>query len=148
MTLVNNFRKSQLYGPKNRTKNFRGIPDFENFNPTKVLIGDFWVSDQEDTTVNLIENNVKVYKNDIVMALVKNPGPLSYETLNNNEWIIQRDRAIGTGAKKTGVDGGFLWEQSFDNDFIFICVGPGTPEPPGHPGEGTAVWKRIQLHST
>lgn len=45
---------------------------------------------------------------------------------------------IGTGEKLTGVDAGTLHQLSVTDDYLYVCVSPGT-EP------GTATWKKLAL---
>lgn len=47
---------------------------------------------------------------------------------------------IAWGEKKTGIDGGYLWQESLTDDYRYICVYPGIP--------GIAIWKKIPLLST
>lgn len=141
-------RKEQIHTANLTLWRDRGVVDFSAFNPTKILAGDLWRCTADEVTVNGLEGNVKMYKNDIVVALEDNANALTYENINAGAWHILRSRPIGTGAKKTGVDGGYIWEQSFVDDFYYVCTVPGNPETSEEAGDGTAVWKRIQLHST
>ncbi len=155
MTFVlNKIRKHQLHSDSLKTWNYRGSADFTDFFPENVLTGDNWrceIYGEENfggTVVNNIHNNVIIYKGDIVVALIDNPNDLTYESLNNNEWEIIRKSPIGYGEKITGIHGGTWFEWSITNDFLYLCVTAGVGETNTGDGDGTAVWKRIQIHKT
>jgi hypothetical protein len=141
-------RKAQIHSYNVHLWNDRGAPDFSDFDPDKVLAGDLWRCTVEEVTVNSIEGNVKLYEGDIVIALEDDPGALTYENINAGKWQIIRRRPVGEGAKQTGVDGGYQWEESFADDFKYICTVAGEPETSEGAANGTATWKRFQLHST
>lgn len=141
-------RKAQIHSYNVKFWNDRGAPDFTDFNPEKVLAGDLWRCNQSEVTVNEIEGNVKVYKGDIVIALDDDPGALNYDNINADKWQVIRRRPVGEGSKQSGVDGGYKWEQSFADDFVFYCTVAGHAETSENAGNGTATWKRFQLHST
>lgn len=142
------FRKIQHQSPENRTWNIKGDSDFAVFTGGSSLAGDNWRCIADEQIVNNEVGNITVYKGDFVIAMVDNPGNLNYENLNNGNWDIIRRAPIGFGTKKTGKDGGRLFEASIDNDYYYLCVVAGDPEnePQGLPG--TAVWKKIALTTT
>ncbi len=146
MTLINRVRKAQLHSVALQIWNDRGTPDFSDFNPLDILAGDLWRCNQSEVVVNGVQDNIKLFKGDIVLALVDDPEPLTYPTIEDGSWQIVRMRPVGEGAKQTGVDGGYRWEQSFADDFIYICTYGGLANT--HPNHGGATWKRFQLHTT
>jgi hypothetical protein len=146
MTLNNRIRKLQLHSSELHIWNDRGAPDFSDFDPDNILASDLWRCDVDEVVVNGVEGNIKLFKGDIVVALVDDPGSLTYSSIEDGKWQIVRMRPVGEGSKQTGVDGGYRWEQSFADDFVYICTQGG--EPNTVPSLGGAIWKRFQLHST
>jgi hypothetical protein len=148
MSLRTRIRKLQLHSSDLQIWNDRGTPDFSDFDPANILASDLWRCNQDEVTVNGLEGNIKLFKGDIVIALVDDPGALNYSNIEAEKWQIIRMRPVGEGSKKTGVDGGYRWEQSFADDYIYTCTVGGDPETSEGAGDGTATWKRFQLHST
>jgi len=148
MTLIlNRIRKAQVHSAELQTWNYRGQVDFTQFNPALILAGDNWRCGNEGTgvAVNNIDGNVYMYKGDISLALVNNPGALNHANINNGNWEIIRKNPIGSGTKISKRDGGYLFESSIDNDYHYLCVEAGIAESMDGARDGTATWKKTPL---
>lgn len=146
--MLKKHRKIQTQSSENRTWNISGDSDFSVFTGASALAGDIWRCTADQQIVNNEVGNPTVYKGDFVIAMVDSPGNLNYENLNNGNWDIIRRNPIGMGTKKSGVDGGRLFEASIDNDYYYLCVIAGDPESMPGQGDGTATWKKMALTTT
>lgn len=143
------YRKVQQHSPYNIVWNYRGTPDFRDFDPADILGGDLWRCDSVDgVTVNDIAGNVKLYSGDLVVAMIDDPGALNWDNLNNGNWHIIKKTPIEEGTKQTGVDGGVRGAEAFDNDYRYLCVEGGTAETGDEAGDGTATWKKSTISVT
>jgi len=141
-------RKEQNHSPNNRVWSVKGDSDFTAFSYTAILSGDVWRCTSDEQIVNNEVGNPVVYKGDLIIAMIDNPDELNYTNLNNGNWDILRRNPIGHGTKKSGRDGGRLFEQSIDDDYYYICVLAGDPETLEGADDGTAIWKKSSLTTT
>ena len=52
---------------------------------------------------------------------------------------------VATGAKQTGVDSGYLGQESITDDYLYKCVQAGTGI---SDGSGTSIWKKLLMFQT
>lgn len=81
-------RKIQLHNANLQVWNSRGLDDFSAFAPSNVLAGDAWLCNAS-STVAIDELHIR--PNDLVVAMIDNPGLLNAANVDNNHWKVIRN---------------------------------------------------------